>query len=67
MFNNFFNLIRACVGLRLIFLLLCLVLIVITFYQLILTLFIPCFYNVLIALVEFCILVCLSFYVIFGL
>ena len=66
MFNKFFNIFRFCIGFRLLCLCACLVLVIVTFYQLILTLFIPCFANVAISLIEFCTLICLIFYTIFG-
>jgi hypothetical protein len=66
MINNLYRLISCCVGLKLLAVLVVLILPIIILYQLILTLFIPCFYNVLIVLVQFCILISLLFWCIFG-
>lgn len=65
MFNKLLNLCRFWVGLRLVGLIACLILIIITLYQMILTLFVPCFANVLILLIEFVTLLCISFWIIF--
>jgi len=65
MFNKLINLCRFWVGLRLIGLIVSLILVIITLYQMILTLFLPCFGNVLILLIEFVSLICISFWVIF--
>ena len=66
MFNNFYNFFRLCVGWKLFFLLLTLILMIITFYQMLITLFVPCFGNVFILLLEYIALICLTFWVIFG-
>ena len=66
MFNNFFNWFRLCVGFKLFLLLIVLMLMVITFYQLLITLFAPCFGNVFILLLEYLGVICLGFWVIFG-
>ena len=66
MFNNFFNWFRLCTRWRLFFLILFLILMVITLYQMLITLFAPCFGNVFILLLEYCTLICLGFWVIFD-
>jgi len=66
MFNNFFNIFRFCVGFRLFCLLGCIVLTIILFYQFIIALFIPCFLYTLLLFGEFCLLISLIFYTIFG-
>ena len=65
MFNKLLNLCRFWAGLRLVGLITCLILVVITLYQMIITLFVPCFANVLILLIEFISLLCISFWIIF--
>lgn len=65
MFNKLLNLCRFWAGLRLVGLITCLILVVITLYQMIITLFVPCFANVLILLIEFISLLCISFWLIF--
>ena len=63
MFNKLLNLCRFWAGLRLVGLITCLILVVITLYQMIITLFVPCFANVLILLIEFISLLCISFWI----
>ena len=65
MFNKLLNLCRFWAGLRLVGLITCLILVVITLYQMIITVFVPCFANVLILLIEFISLLCISFWLIF--
>jgi len=66
MFNNFFNFFRLCAGWKLLIFLSVLILMIITFYQMLITLFAPCFGNVFILLLEYCTLICLGFWAIFG-
>lgn len=66
MFRNFLGFFAVCLGWRLFCFILALVLIIITFYQLLITLFLPCFGNVLILIFEYCALITVSFWTIFG-
>jgi len=65
MLNKFFNCFRWFVGLKLIFLLMVLALVIVIFYQFIITLILPCFINVLVLLIEFSMFICLLFYIVF--
>ena len=66
MFNKFFNFFRLCAGWKLFFLIMVIILMIITFYQMLITLFAPCFGNVFILLLEYATLICLGFWLIFG-
>lgn len=64
--NNFNRFMRSCIGLKLYAAIgFCIILPIITFYQLIISLFIPCFYNIMILLVEYLIFIFLLFWTLF--
>jgi hypothetical protein len=66
MFNNFFNFFRLCVGIRLFLFISVLILMVITFYQMLIALFTPCFGSIFILLIEYMLLICFGFWLVFG-
>lgn len=64
--NNFGRFIRNCIGIKIYIACFCLIILpIITLYQLIISLFIPCFYNILILLVQYLLLITLSFWIFF--
>ncbi len=66
MLNNFGRFLRGFIGLKLWLAIFCIIILpIITVYQLIISLFIPCFYNILILLIQYIVLICLWFFILF--